>query len=117
MNKRDLNKFKKILEAEREKLMKMAQQATRDRRKTEDDDLMDDIDLASSEQDQSMVYRMRDRERNLIKKIDKTLMKIEEGSYGICTACEEPIDIKRLQARPVAELCITCKEEQEKKEY
>lgn len=117
MNKRELKKFKKILESEREKLLKIAQETTRERRKTDEEDLMDDIDLASSEQDQSMTYRMRDRERNLIKKIDKALAKIEEGTYGTCENCEEPIGIKRLEARPVAELCITCKEEQEKKEY
>jgi len=117
MNKRDRNRFRKILEAERDKLMKMALETTREPRKTENDDLMDDIDLASSEMDQSLVYKLRDRERNLLKKIERALQKIEEGDYGICTNCEEPIGVKRLAARPVAELCIMCKEEQEKKEY
>lgn len=116
MNKKDMAKFQKILEAERDKLMKMAQESTRERRKTDEEDLMDEIDLASSEQDQSMIFRMRDRERNLIKKIDKALAKIEEGTYGVCESCEEQIGLKRLEARPVAELCIACKEEQEKKE-
>ncbi len=117
MNKRDRNRFRKILEAEREKLLKTAQEITRNRRKMEDDDLMDEIDLASSEMDQSLIYKLRDRERNLLKKIEKALGKIEDGTYGKCIECDEPIDIKRLEARPVAELCITCKEEQEKKEY
>ncbi len=109
MNKKELNRFRKILEEERKKLLKMAHEASRDRRKTEEDDLMDDIDLASSELDQSMVYKLRDRERNLLLKIEKALQKIEEGTYGICENCEEPISIKRLEARPVAELCISCK--------
>ena len=117
MNKRDLKRFKEVLEGEREKLLKMAKEATKDRIGTADDDLKDDMDLASSELDQSMVYRFRDRERNLLKKVEKALLKIEEGNYGICENCEETIDIKRLEVRPVTELCITCKEEQEKREY
>lgn len=117
MNKRDLKKFKELLEEEREKLIKMARETTQDRIGTDIDDLKDDIDLASSELDQSMVYRFRDRERNLLKKIEKALQKIEEGTYGTCEICEEPISIKRLEARPVTELCINCKEDQEKREY
>jgi len=117
MKKRDLQKFRKILEAERDKLYKMARDATREKRKTEEDDLMDDIDLASSELDQSMTYKLRDRERNLLRKIEKALGKIEDGTYGVCENCGEPIGLKRLEARPVAELCITCKEEQEKQEH
>lgn len=117
MTKKELNKFRKILEAERKKLLKMAHEASKDRRKTDEDDLMDDMDLASSELDQSMVYKLRDRERNLLRKIEKTLQKIEDGTYGICESCGEPIGTKRLEARPVAELCISCKEQQEKQEY
>jgi len=117
MTKKELNHFRKILEKERLKLLKMAHEASRDRRKTEEDDLMDDIDLASSELDQSMVYKLRDRERNLLRKIEKTLQKIEDGTYGICESCGEPIGLKRLEARPVAELCISCKEQAEKQEY
>ena len=116
MDKRNLNKFRKILEAERDKLMKMARQAARDHKKTEEEDLMDEIDQASSEMDQSMTYRLRDRERNLLRKIEKALAKIDDKTYGVCAECEEQISIKRLEARPVAELCITCKEEQEKRE-
>jgi len=117
MNKRDLKHFKELLEAEREKLTKMAREATKDHMGTDIDDLKDDMDLASSELDQSMVYRFRDRERNLLKKIEKAIQKIEDGTFGICEICEEPIGMKRLEARPVTELCINCKEDQEKREY
>ena len=79
-------------------------------------DLPDEIDLASSEYTQSMVFRLRDREKFLLKKIEKALARIDDGSFGICERCEEDISIKRLEARPVTTLCIRCKEEQEKKE-
>jgi DnaK suppressor protein len=57
---------------------------------------------------------LREREQGLLSKIDAALDKIEEGVYGQCTNCGEDIGVKRLKARPVAELCIECKSEQEK---
>ena len=92
-----------------------------DKIKTEDltlsqDDLADEVDLASSELNQSLTIRLRDRERLLLNKIEKALSKIDEGTFGICDVCEEPIEMKRLEARPVADLCIRCKEAQEQQE-
>ena len=51
-----------------------------------------------------------------LQKIDKALKKLDEGVFGICEDCEEPIGIKRLEARPETELCIRCKEDQERTE-
>ncbi len=78
--------------------------------------LADPTDIATQESDLGFELRLRDRERKLLKKIDKALKKIEEGSYGICEACGEEIEEKRLEARPEATLCIRCKREQEKME-
>ena len=63
-----------------------------------------------------MRMRLRNRESLLIKKIDEALVRIEEGTFGLCEACEEDIEIKRLEARPTATLCISCKEDQERME-
>ena len=60
--------------------------------------------------------RLRERERGLAAKIEQALQKIEQGVYGECESCGEEIGLKRLEARPVAELCIDCKAEQEKLE-
>ena len=62
------------------------------------------------------VGRLRERERVLLQKIDAALAKIEAGTYGKCLSCGEDIGLKRLQARPVATLCIDCKSQQEKRE-
>ena len=56
--------------------------------------------------------RLRERERGLISKINQALDKIEDGVYGECESCGEQISLKRIKARPVAELCIDCKSEQ-----
>ena len=77
-------------------------------------EMPDEVDLATTEWGQSMNLRLRDRELVLWKKINKALKKIEEGTYGVCERCEEEITAKRLEARPVAELCIKCKEQSEK---
>jgi DnaK suppressor protein len=80
------------------------------------DDFPDEIDSASSESELAFIGRLRERERALIQKIDKALLKIKDGSYGRCVSCEEDIGAARLKARPVADLCIDCKSQQERLE-
>jgi DnaK suppressor protein len=74
------------------------------------------MDLASSEYLQSFQFRLRGRERSFLNKIDKALVKINEGTFGVCEDCGESIHTKRLEARPETALCIKCKEEQEREE-
>jgi RNA polymerase-binding transcription factor len=76
----------------------------------------DPTDRAAMESDRNLDLRIRDRERKLINKIRKTLDKIEDGSFGICDACGEPIEFKRLEARPVTNRCIECKISEEEEE-
>ncbi len=116
MNKKDLNKFKTILLERKKELVKSAEVTRETGMVFDPDDLPDEVDLASSEADQSMNLLLRDRERVLVKKIDKALAKIEQGDYGVCESCGEDIGVKRLEARPVTDLCIKCKEEQERME-
>ena len=74
------------------------------------------VDSASQEEEFSLELRNRDRERRLIKKIEKTLNKIEEDEFGFCDSCGTEIGIRRLEARPTADLCIDCKTLAELKE-
>ena len=76
----------------------------------------DEGDLAVSELSLSMTLRLQERQTQLLQKIDRALGKIEDGSFGLCEQCDEPLNIARLKARPVATLCIACKEEQENRE-
>lgn len=69
----------------------------------------DPSDRATQEEEFSLELRARDRERKLIKKIEKTLGLIEDGDYGFCEACGIEIGVRRLEARPTATLCIDCK--------
>ena len=71
---------------------------------------------ASVEADRSLELRTRDRARKLISKIDDALARIEDGSYGYCEETNEPIGIKRLEARPIATLSLEAQERHERME-
>jgi len=116
VNQKDLKRYKKMLEDSKTSLLENAKKTLLEEASFDTDDLPDEIDLASSEYAQSMQFRLRDREKFLLTKIDRALARIEDGTFGICERCEEDISPKRLEARPVTTLCIRCKEEQEKKE-
>ena len=76
----------------------------------------DPTDRASMEADRNFELRIRDRERKLISKIQEALLRIDEGTFGICESCGEDISFGRLEARPVTTLCIDCKTKQETEE-
>ena len=73
-------------------------------------------DQASAETDRNFMLRLKGREQRLLNKIEEAIERIDEGKYGICEACGEPIRTPRLEARPVTALCIECKTEQEEEE-
>ena len=116
MNKTQLKKFRKLLIAKRDDIVRRAQQTLNDDMALDTNELPDEMDLASTEYLQSFTFRLRGREKTFLKKIDYALSKIETGTFGICEACDEAISLKRLKARPETTLCIRCKEDQEKKE-
>ena len=116
MNKRELTKFRKLLLAQRDELVGNAKRALSGDIHVDPDDFPDEMDTASSEVNLQFTGRLREREQGLLAKIESALEKIEQGEYGECMSCGEDIGIKRLRARPVAELCIDCKSEQEKLE-
>ncbi len=70
-------------------------------------------DRASLETDRSLELRTRDRERKLITKIDEALRRLDEGSYGFCEETDEPISLRRLEARPIATLSLEAQERHE----
>ena len=115
MNKRDMQRFKKLLTEQREQIVGNAKTLSGDIH-VDPDDFPDEMDIASSEVSLQFAGRLREREQGLLSKIDAALAKIEEGEFGECIVCGEQIGVARLKARPVAELCIECKSEQEKLE-
>ena len=115
MKKDKLKKFKKLFETQRSSAL-FNDRVVREDFSVNSDDRFDEIDQATTDNEQSMRMRLRNREILYIKKIDEALKRIEEGCFGECEACEEDIEMRRLEARPTATLCVSCKEEQERKE-
>ncbi len=116
LTKKELKKFQELLEEKRKVVLDRARQMLSEGMVLDANDLPDEMDLASSEYIQSFEFRLRGREKSLLSKLDLALKKIDDGSFGICEICEEPIGKKRLEARPETSLCIKCKEDQEREE-
>jgi DnaK suppressor protein len=115
MNEKQEAHFRAILDAWRQELMEEVDR-TVGHMKDDVTNFPDPNDRASQESEFSLELRTRDRERKLINKINKTLRKIDDHDYGYCEKCGVEIGIRRLEARPTADLCIECKTLQEMKE-
>jgi DnaK suppressor protein len=76
----------------------------------------DPSDRATLEEEYTLELRTRDRERKLLKKVEKSLRMIDDGSYGYCEETGEPIGIRRLEARPIATMSIEAQERHERME-
>lgn len=107
--------FRKFLNERLASLIKEAEQGV-GQLTEEKENLPDSIDLASSESQRDFSIRMKDRERKLIHKIRKAIIRLDEGEYGECIVCGEEIGQARLMARPVTTHCIDCKTEAEQQE-
>ncbi len=116
MRKTDLERFRETLLEQKMQIVAHARQMLAGEVHVDSDDFPDEIDTAVSESSISFIGQMRERERGLLNKIEKSLERIERGSYGECESCGEEIGLERLRARPVADFCIDCKDEQERLE-
>ncbi|MFY8350305.1 RNA polymerase-binding protein DksA [Pseudoalteromonas sp. SSM20] len=108
MNDAQLAHFKAILETWRNNLREEVDR-TKNHMQDEAANFPDPVDRAAQEEEFALELRTRDRERKLIKKIEKTLQLIEDEDFGYCDACGIEIGIRRLEARPTADLCVDCK--------
>jgi DnaK suppressor protein len=115
MNKEQLDHFRLILLTWKRDLMEEVDRTVL-HMKDEAANFPDPNDRATQESEFSLELRTRDRERKLIRKIDEALKRIEDGSYGYCLETGEEIGIKRLEARPVATLCVEAQERRERRE-
>jgi DnaK suppressor protein len=115
MNAKQREYFRQKLDKWRSELLDEASETRQNLQETSISEA-DIADRASSETDRSLELRTRDRARKLISKIEEALERIEKGSYGYCIETDEPISIKRLEARPIATLSLEAQENHEKME-
>ncbi len=112
MSDDQLDHFRQILNAWKRELM-FEVDRTVHHMQDEAANFPDPNDRATQESEFGLELRTRDRERKLLRKIDSALQRIEDGSYGFCDETGEEIGLKRLEARPVATLCLEAQERRE----
>jgi DnaK suppressor protein len=115
MNPQQEEHFRKILNAWKRELMEEVDRTVH-HMQDEAANFPDPNDRATQESEFSLELRTRDRERKLIKKINSTIDRLDARDYGWCDSCGIEIGIRRLEARPTADLCIDCKTLEEIKE-
>lgn len=115
MNSKQLEHFRQILLAWKQELQEEVER-TVDHLRGDATSHADPADRASQEEEFALELRTRDRERKLIRKIEKALDRIQKQDFGYCDACGIEIGLRRLEARPTATLCIDCKELDEVRE-
>ena len=116
MNPQQLEYFRQKLLGWREELLEESQH-TIDQMREATRDVSDDAERASRETEISFELRTRDRYRKLLNKIGEALKRIDDESYGFCDETGEPIGIERLEARPIATLCLEAQERRERLEH
>ncbi len=115
MNERQREYFRRKLLAWKEDILRESRE-TLAILQSDNENLPDLADRASSETDRSIELRARDRQRKLISKIEAALGRLDDGTYGYCEETGEPISLKRLDARPIATLSIEAQERHERRE-
>ena len=108
MNEAQMEHFRKLLSTWRAQLREEVDRTVH-HMQDEAANFPDPVDRAAQEEEFSIELRARDRERKLIKKIEKTLKRIDDDDFGYCDSCGIEIGIRRLEARPTADMCIDCK--------
>ena len=106
MTKSELNRFKNILQ---DRLSELAM-VLRKREGIAIEKSPDALDEVQHAAERELAIRNLDRESNLLRNVKGALQRIQEGSYGVCLNCEEPINPKRLDAVPWAAFCVRCQE-------
>lgn len=122
-NKKELERFKKILQEVRKKIAGDLQHLEGETLNKTQRDASGDLsgysfhmaDMATDNFDREFTLGLASNEQQSLNMIDNALRKIQEGTYGVCEECSKPITQKRLLAMPHARLCIKCQEVEEKK--
>lgn len=112
----DLEKFRVLLNDEKQKILHKAKQALQSGQINLDkDEMYDEVDLASATVEQNLTFRLLDRDRKLLGEIEHAISKIDSGDYGYCEGTGEPIPRRRLEVRPWTRHSVKYKEQLEKK--
>jgi DnaK suppressor protein len=114
VDKKTLQRLKKILLKEREEIIGEVKQIHESSREMGQDGIQDIGDEAANIYNKQILLSLSENERLRLQEVDEALDRIGNGTYGICEECGGPIGLKRLEVRPIAIYCVPCKTKLEK---
>ena len=113
MRKSRRTKFEQRLLVLREAFLRKYTETARDSFGDLDDGIEDNIDFATRSYTKEFLLSLGNLERNQLQQVEEALKRVKTPRYGLCSSCEEEIGLKRMNAAPWVDTCITCQEEQE----
>ena len=113
LTKKELTKFREQLEKLRDEVSERIRERAHTAR-VDDEDLIEEMDQANRATEEAFNMRLLDKEVKLLREIEYALKKFEDGSYGICEGTDEPIERRRLEARPWTRYSVAYKEQLER---
>jgi len=108
LDKRTIERFKKILLKEREEIIGDVKQICESSQEVGQDGIQDIGDEAANIYNKQILLSLSENERVRLQEVDEALDRIANGTYGTCEECGGPISLKRLEVRPVAKYCVPC---------
>jgi len=113
MDQRKTKAFRGKLQEKKEQILEAFKKNKTYGMEADGEPSQDIADKAANSYTKEFLFSLSNSERQLLKQVDDALSRIEERRYGVCAACEDPLNLKRLQAVPWATLCLECQEKQE----
>ena len=113
MDKKRVEHFRKRLLAKQEELLRLVSQSEHDGRHVDEEVTQDIADKAANSYTKEFLFHQSDDNRRILQLVNEALGRIQKGDYGQCVACQEDVQMKRLEAVPWARHCIECQEKQE----
>jgi DnaK suppressor protein len=114
MDKKKAESYKKRLLAKQEELLRLVSKSEADGRQVDEEVTQDIADKAANSYTKEFLFHQSDDNRRILQLVNEALERLKSGSYGLCVACQEEVQVKRLEAVPWARHCIECQEKQEK---
>ena len=113
MDKKKAETYRKRLLAKQEELQRQVSKSEQDGRQIDEDTTQDIADKAANSYTKEFLFHQSDDNRRILQLVSEALERLKNGSYGHCVACQEEVQVKRLEAVPWARHCIECQEKQE----
>jgi DnaK suppressor protein len=113
MDKKKVDLYRKRLELKQEELTRLVTKTEKDGRSVDEEITQDIADKAANSYTKEFLFHQSDDNRRILTLVQEALGRIKSGEYGLCVACQEEVQVKRLEAVPWARHCIECQEKQE----